>query len=272
MYDPKRLRILIERVGPPAHSLADIPLQYWQPKSNPFPHADRDCKSLRTKAPVATRYTLRDMTSEGWCCHDCGIDPPDPDLCRLLQLFEELESLCDDVAGVRTTTDLDNPTRVYRAYRHLVEATAVAQYSCRTVLEQYAQNVADGCARDLTAYRQEWGRNTLRNADRDLRRVAVSADGVLYGDGEDAFTALDWLILERGTPRRTNASEAELVLPMSMVMSGRYSHVVDLGVAEPSQQRTGSQSSSRKPAQRNQPRRSRASSGRSGGPRSPSSP
>jgi len=232
MYDPKRLRLLIERVGPPAHSLADIPLRYWQPKSNPFPHADRDCKYLRTKTPVAAIYTLSDMTSEGWCCHECGVEPPNRDLVKLLELFEEIEALCDVVIVLRTSTSLDDPvTRVHHAYRHVVKAMSLARHSYPTVLRQYAQNVVDGCVRDLADCRRAWGRNTLDARSKDLRRVAADARGVIYSDTEKAFSDLDWMILERGSPRRGDLTEAELIVPTSLVTAGRYRELVDLGVA-----------------------------------------
>lgn len=267
MYDPKRFRILIERAGPGAQSLADLQLRYWQAKSNPFPHADRDCKYLRTKTPVAALYTLRDMPNEGWCCHECGINPPNRDLVKLLELFEEIESLCDRVVVLRTSTEVDDPAAcVHQAYRQLVEATYLTRWTYSTVLRQYAQKVVEGCVRDLVDSRRAWGRNTLATTNKDRRRVVADASGIIDSDGQEAFTALDWLILERGTPGRGKVTDAELIVPTSLVRSGQY-RLIDLGAAEPSKGhergpgnphvggRSGSSGSNRRQKRRHRPDR-----------------
>lgn len=248
MYDPERLRRMVQKAGPKARPLLDQPLTYWHAKTDDFPHADRDCRHLaRSRSPVAEPYALRDK-EEGWCCHDCAIDPPDEKLVRLLEAFDDLGAMVGDFMNFRSVEhQLEIAERAFEAYYFSARAMEQQERHRHNALADYASEIADGCLAELKLAQADLRRLTPRRFGQphgELRDIVV-ADELREAEGLHELDAVDWFMLYHAQPRRQAGQEVRLTVPISL-LDGLSRSVRDLGSMgrEPgpgSQQRRGAQ-------------------------------
>lgn len=234
IYDPERLRRLVRRAGPTAEYLLDRPLTYWHAKSNPFPHAERECPILgRSRSPIADTYTLRNQ-DEGWCCHDCSIDPPDEELVLLMERFNELRALEADFSEMRLNENqMPLDVRTLEYYRDADWAYHLERHNAGTPLAVLSTQLADGCLHQLQTaqgvLRRKHPRRFGQPGER-LRNIVVD-NRVARAETLDDLDQVDWYILYNSAPCRGRTTELRLTVPTSLMVSSRLLH--DLGATSP---------------------------------------
>jgi hypothetical protein len=232
MYDPDRLRKLIERLGKPAHGLVDRQLTYWHKRSDPFPHASRVCKNLGSRPPEAVTVTLADMGEEGWACHDCSIDPPDDGLGAVIEAFEEMEGLSDEFVAFRSIEEQLEPLdALHHAYRFAVTGLQYARRYRSTMFQAYSQGLAAGYLHHLATVRTGSSRSPRKPASGD-RRVAVDVDWIMDEPDVAALDELDRLVLKQGQPIPAEPFQAILTVAPALLGRTHRCRVRDLGAVD----------------------------------------